>query len=777
MIRNTLLAVLLVLAVAAPSRCDGDPAPATDSSSPASDSVMAAVHAAAEQGRYWRASRLMGRYLDAVQDTSAAELLLAARLAAGWGAWDRVGPLLEGRSWLEEEAAGAGLELLGRATLAGGRPAEGAELLARYMALHPLTERERAVIQLRRGGAFAAADSTAAALRAYDAAAGLIPWFADWAAMLAAEAAASGGDTVAVRTRLAEAGDLVGGRGWRLRLEAALAAGDTMAAREVALETARTAGSAVTRATAWSELGVLRLAAGDTARGRRALETAIEVPSSLGAVTGARVLTELGPTTAQWRQIGDIYGRHGNPRRAAEAYGKYLASGSGTGAERDQVRLRRGRALYDSGRFGEAERELLALAGDAASARIGAQALYRAGRAQYRQGRSSTGQETLASLPERFPGQPEVTEGLYLLADLKHDDLEIEEARRYYRQAAEASPDLYEAGLALMRLGGLELLEEDYEGALEVYERYRTLHPRGRRWEQATYWAARAAAALGRGEAAEALLRELRVRDPVSYYGMRAAALLDRPVLDVPMGAGPEGEGSERVTEGLRRVDVLAELDRRDDLVREVERLRDRVEADRLDAYALAEALNQRGYTLTAINLGWELYRREDGFNPRLLRIIYPFPFRDLIVPESRARGLDPYLVAGLIRRESAFNPSVTSSAGAIGLMQIMPETGRTLARSVELSGFETELLKQPEVNVHLGTRYLEQMLQRYDGVLPLVLSAYNAGPTRAAVWREFPEARDEELLTERVPYAETRGYIRNVLLHRELYRTLYPGL
>jgi soluble lytic murein transglycosylase len=550
-----------------------------------------------------------------------------------------------------------------------------------------------------------------------------------------------------------------------------------MAARAVALETARATGSAVTRATAWGELGRLRLAAGDSARGRLALEEAIRTPAALGAVTGARILTELGPTPVQWQMIGDIYARHGNPSRAAEAYQKYLESGSGSASSREAVRLRRGRALFDLGRYDTAERELLALANDAASPRVGAQALYLAGRAQYRRGRSSAGQETLSQLPGRFPGQPAVTEGLYLLADLKHDALAIDEARRYYRQAAEVSPSLYQAGLALMRLGGLDLLEGDYEGAVEVYQHYRTLHPRGRRWEQATYWAAQASTALGRAETARSLLEELRARDPLSYYGMRASVLLDRPLLDVPMGPSPEPAESGRVTEGLRRVDVLAELGRRDDLVQEVQRLRARVESDRADAYALAEALNARGYTLTGINLGWSLYRRDGAFNPRLLGIIYPFPFRDMVTAESRAQGLDPYLVAGLIRRESAFNPTVASSAGAIGLMQIMPETGRSLARAVGLSRFEPELLRQPEVNLHLGTRYLAQMLERYDDSLTLVLSAYNAGPTRAAAWREFPEARDPELLMERVPFAETREYIRNVQLHRAVYRALYPGL
>jgi soluble lytic murein transglycosylase len=246
---------------------------------------------------------------------------------------------------------------------------------------------------------------------------------------------------------------------------------------------------------------------------------------------------------------------------------------------------------------------------------------------------------------------------------------------------------------------------------------------------------------------------------------------------DSPQAAALEPSVAETLESGLRRVDVLSALGVRGELVREVERLRGVVEGRAAAEYALAEALIDRGNTVTAIGIGWDLRRRTGAWNPRLLRIVYPFPFRSMIEPEAQRLELDPYLVAGLIRQESAFSPTVTSSAGAIGLMQVMPETGGMLAGDVGLRDYDPELLRQPDVNVHLGTRYLSTMLERYDGVLPLVLSAYNAGPTRAARWRSLPEARDPELFIERVPYRETRDYIRHVLTNRAIYRALYPDL
>lgn len=777
--RAVLVLTLLVATVGLQAwPADGRPAEG------ATDTVPEAVRAAADQGRYWHAARLLDRHLTDAADTAASTVVLAARLHGGWGAWGTVRALLDGRPWLDTVAAGAGWELLGRARIERGNPAAGAEALARYLEAARPTGDVRARVQLWRGLALAGAEETARALDAFDEAAALLPWFADWAHYFAAEAVARAGDLAEVDRRLARTGGTGAGH-WRLRVVAGLAAGDTMAAREAALSATRQGGRAE-RAEAWAELGRLRVAAGDSARGRAALLRAMEVRGSLGAVDAARRLSELGPGPEEWRAVAEVYRWHGNARRAVDGYEAFLDGGTGTAAERVAARLELGRARFDAGRFRQAERTLLALAADSVPDAVAAEALYTAARAQYRQGRSGDGQATFLRLAERYPGQEAVARGLYLAADLKHDDLVLDGpdgARVFYRRAAEASPDLYEAGLALMRLAGLAYLEGDYTGAASVWEEYRTLHPEGRRIAQATYWAARAYERLGRDSLVEARLRQVRRVDPLSFYGLRAAERLGESVLALPLAEPPARDpaAEARLEPGLRRVDLLATLDRRDDLVEEVERLRRAAQSaegpgGRAMEYALAESLNARGYTRTGIGMGWTLWEEADAWDPRLLRLVYPFPFRGLVVPEANDRGLDPYLVAGLIRRESAFNPVVVSGAGAVGLMQIVPETGRQLARAAGLR-FDRALLYHPEVNIHLGTRFLARLLDRYGESLPLGLAAYNAGPTRANRWRELPEIDDPELFMERVPYGETRDYIRNVLVHRAIYRALYPEL
>jgi soluble lytic murein transglycosylase len=738
--RYAVMLLLFVAAVAVPSRL------ARTGPEPASWSATTAIPAdgwpASPSEPYWGPTRILGEYLGVAADTSVDALLAAARHDA------RREPRVAGHS------------------------------LDRFIELIGGDSRERGIEDLRRGLALGSGGQALVAVTALDDAAHELPWMADWANYYAADILAPSGDTLEVRRRLEAAGPDLHARGWRIRVQAARQAGDLTQARRVALEAARSAGQASTRAAAWTLLGELRLAGGDTARAREAFRSAMEgAPESLAAVNAARALSQLGPDPEEWRMVAVIYSRHGNQARAVAGLEAYLASDAGSPDERAQVRLQLGQTLLDAGRFADAERRLRALADEPVPARIAADALYQAGLAQHRQGRTAEAQRTFERVAERFPGQDGTARALYRLAEMQHDDLDLEAARANYRRAASASPSLREAGQALIRLGGLEYLAGRYDGAAAVFDEYRRQHPHGRSLDQATYWAGRSYLVMGREADAWPLLRGLRMRDPLSYYGIQAGELLGEAALAMPMGVSPPYRDriQAEARTALRRVDVLDALGRRSDVAFEVERLRERFRRQDGGEYALAEALSDRGFMLTAISMGWDIRVREGAWNPRLLRVVYPFPFQELVLPEASGFGVDPHLVAALIRRESAFNPGVVSSAGAIGLMQIMPRTGMGLAREAGLRGFNPDLLKQPELNVQLGVRYLSSLLRQYDGDLALALAAYNAGPSRANRWRRMPEVREPDLFMERIPFAETRDYVRHVKLHLALYRELYP--
>jgi soluble lytic murein transglycosylase-like protein len=134
---------------------------------------------------------------------------------------------------------------------------------------------------------------------------------------------------------------------------------------------------------------------------------------------------------------------------------------------------------------------------------------------------------------------------------------------------------------------------------------------------------------------------------------------------------------------------------------------------------------------------------------------------------------VDPALVAALILQESSFDKEALSRAGARGLMQVMPATGRRIARA-KGRRFRRAALHDPETSLDFGTHYLRQMSERYPGAVEKVLAAYNAGPHRVDAWTaERGELPAEEFI-ESIPFSETRAYVMIVLASREQYRRLY---
>jgi len=207
----------------------------------------------------------------------------------------------------------------------------------------------------------------------------------------------------------------------------------------------------------------------------------------------------------------------------------------------------------------------------------------------------------------------------------------------------------------------------------------------------------------------------------------------------------------------------------------ELERLStqfDQIEGGR---HALAEAMLEGGLTLQGIRYARSLSGGSwDGWDRRLLRTAYPFPYQSEIRAMAEREGVDPFFVAGLIRQESLFTPAIRSGAGAVGLMQVMPATGQAVARQLGMRGFTAAQLAHPETNLALGTRYLADQLRRFGGREMDALAAYNAGPTRMSRWRSMPEYDDPDLWVERIPFAETRGYVRAVTLNWSVYTALY---
>jgi len=153
---------------------------------------------------------------------------------------------------------------------------------------------------------------------------------------------------------------------------------------------------------------------------------------------------------------------------------------------------------------------------------------------------------------------------------------------------------------------------------------------------------------------------------------------------------------------------------------------------------------------------------------------LFPRPYWDALRSYSEENGLDPYLVASLIRQESEFNPDAISRANAYGLMQLLPKTGRGEAKKEGLHHYSTDALLNPTTNIELGTRYFRQMIDEFGGQVEYALAAYNAGADRVSDWRASGNYRDVEEFVESIPFTETREYVQAIVRNAEVYKKVY---
>ena len=188
-----------------------------------------------------------------------------------------------------------------------------------------------------------------------------------------------------------------------------------------------------------------------------------------------------------------------------------------------------------------------------------------------------------------------------------------------------------------------------------------------------------------------------------------------------------------------------------------------------------------RGQNLRGINKIWHLERRtspEDRQQWQALRqtpeywqSLFPIPYEDSIFKWSEYRQLNPLLVTSLIRQESRFEKEIRSSAGALGLMQVMPATGKTAAKNIGLANYS---LTNPEDNINIGTYYLDYTHNRYNNNSMLAIASYNAGPNNVAKWISRYGLNDFDEFVEQIPFRETKGYVESVFENYWNYMRIY---
>ncbi len=368
-----------------------------------------------------------------------------------------------------------------------------------------------------------------------------------------------------------------------------------------------------------------------------------------------------------------------------------------------------------------------------------------------------------------FPGEPEVAGAQFEIAWAAHEAKNFAESSRLLIEHLAAYAD-------------------------------RNTDNRGR----AGYWAARDSERAGRIAEARALYEAMLVRYEANWYGQLAKQRLDviKRNSQTPTTNFMPDSTVARAVANLRPVSVAEEtatpaadapLKRADEL--NVVGLDELAHAELDNALATAPASprinlakarlhRHRGENLEAFRTLARSFpdysqMEVEELTPEQWDVFYPLSNWDVIVTEARAKSLDPYIVAGLIRQESVFNPSAVSRADAYGLMQLIMPTARAMARrsgvSLPASNYEAvQMLFDPRTNIKLGTLYMRDQIDKF-GRIEYVAAAYNAGPGRAVQWRaSLPAEMDE--WAEAVPFRETRQYVQGVARNGLQYRRLYDA-
>lgn len=732
-------------------------------------------------GRPWAAWTTLRPHVMGEDDVAAPAVLLAARAAAGWGGWDHVRTLLRGQSWLDREG-GEGWFLLGRADEEANRWESAANAYRSYLA--SARGEARGMAHVRLGRVLVRSGEPAQAAAAFAAAVEDLPEIEDWLRALQAEALAASGDVRAANVPLAARPDGRSAAARVRRAEAAASAwvraGRTAEATAFLAREARVLAGVGARgeaATLALRRARLLLDESQTAPAREALRGVAweaSAPTST-RLDAARLLGESGGLLGAADELAraSAYEAAGRPGLAARSLRAALSAGA---PDDVGARLRIAHLLFDARDHRPARAAFLHVAERLNDPEQKAEALVYAARAHWRAGEKGPALAELRQVVERHPGTPAAGSALFHLAD---GSTTLKAAIPLYRQAADvrASPDAREA---LVRLADRRLKAKDTAGAFAAWEEYVGRYPHGEETARIAYRAARLHDRAGRSARARKMYLATVQADPVSYEAVRAAQYARVDPLGPALGQ-PEpwvGLASDPVDarHALARLDRLEQAGLDDAWQAELDAGVRRLERRPVALLVLAEGLRDRRHALDGIRLGRRLLATRGGrWDERLLRVVFPFPFREVIEEEAERSDVDPMLFAALVRQESTFRPAVRSRVGATGLSQIMPTTGRWLAEGMKIGGYQDRLLTVPEVNARMGARYLGDLLRRYDGAEDLALAGYNAGPGRADKWRKtLGHGGDPDVFRDRIPFDETRHYVKIVLRNAAVYERLY---
>jgi len=476
----------------------------------------------------------------------------------------------------------------------------------------------------------------------------------------------------------------------------------------------------------------------------------------------------------------------------SEAFSRFPATATG------QNQLARGIAAYTARKNPEAIASLNAVPTSAGETR--AEALFHLAQTHARARQWELARATIEELRRAFPKSSFSPRGMVAVAGIAAEAKNSTDATYFRKLAVDSFKGAVEVAQAQFDLAWAVHQSKDYALSSTMLTEHLALYAdrntdnRGR----AGYWAARDSERAGKLAEARALYRAMLGRYDANWYGYLAKQRLEAMGSRASAKSFPEDSLVGRAIANLQTVTVAEETvgPEADSVLIKADQLSN----VGLDEWALKElfVVSETAPYSPRVNLAIASVYRSQEDNVRALNtlrksfpdysqmkpeemtreqwdVFYPLAYWDIIVDESRARNLDAFQVAGLIRQETIFMTRARSPANAFGLMQLLVPTGRLTARKFGVNRTITaESLYEPRLNIQLGTAYMREQFDKF-GRIEYVAAAYNAGPLRVPRWRaSLPEEIDEWV--EEIPFSETRGYVQGVVRNRLQYLRLYDA-
>jgi soluble lytic murein transglycosylase len=541
-------------------------------------------------------------------------------------------------------------------------------------------------------------------------------------------------------------------------------------------------------------LGRAYAALGQNAKGAEALAnvyynmpTAAEADQALAELK--KIPSAPAATPAQLKTRAELLIKAKRYNDAADEYRDLLIHSAP--ADRPAAELLLADALHRSGRNREAKAELTTLAG--ATGDQNAQRLYILGEVAWALDQNEEFYRSVDQLRQAAPDSPWLEAALLSVANLRLVHHEYQQALDAFQELQQRFPNGSRASYAHWKAAWLTLRQGHNDEAKKQFEEQIFLYPAGNETSAALYWRARLAEEDNQPAMARVYYQKLSDRYRNYYYaelGRQRLAKLPQiveppgqfPLLDriPPLDHAQKVVLSEPPADDLhwQKSELLGNGGLVDFAVRELQAAAS-ADGGNWGPAETAQLFIDTGHYDRAIEV---MKRSVPSYFaveiPTLPRpyweALFPRPYWNDLKRFSIANGLDPYLVASLVRQESEFNPAAVSRANAVGLMQLLARTGKLVAKQEKLKRYSPSELYTPEVNLQLGTRYFRGMVDQFGGTFEYALAAYNAGSDRVVDWLGQGKYRDEYEFVESIPFTETREYVQAIMRNASVYRQLY---